>query len=89
MRIPPTLPAACTKSAIDAVSFIRMRNTIAVTADRPIPLPDRILSDGWWLVARPTPTPVWERLGIVGRGEGERDRDSGERAAERTEPIRT
>jgi hypothetical protein len=66
-----------------------MRNTIAVTADRPIPLPDRILSDGWWLVARPTPTPVWERLGIVGRGEGERDRDSGERAAERTEPIRT
>jgi hypothetical protein len=66
-----------------------MRNTIAVTADRPIPLPDRILRDGWWLIARPTPSPDVERLRVVGRGEGQGERDSGERSAEWASSIRT
>ena len=27
-----------------------MRNPITPSPDRPFPLPDRILQDGWWLV---------------------------------------
>ena len=32
-----------------------MRNPILPTIDRPFPLPDRLLSDGWWVTARAEP----------------------------------
>jgi hypothetical protein len=59
-----------------------MRNPIQPTPDRPFPLPDRILSDGWWLTELPGPVVdgrqhVW----VVIREEGaiERDRNEGKR----------
>jgi hypothetical protein len=56
-----------------------MRNRIAITARRPVPLPDRILEDGWWLVRRAAPV---ERSGglrlVTSRAEeGPRERDRG------------
>jgi hypothetical protein len=56
-----------------------MRNPIQPTADRPFPLPDRILSDGWWLTELPGPVVngrqhVW----VVIREEGAIERDRGE-----------
>jgi hypothetical protein len=55
-----------------------MRNLIAVTADRPIPLPDRILSDGWWLIRRAAPIAESRRLWAVTTNEGAHERDSSE-----------
>jgi hypothetical protein len=56
-----------------------MRNPIAITADRPFPLPDRVLSDGWWLIERARPV---ERaaLRLVSTQEGQRERDRSERS---------
>lgn len=56
-----------------------MRNPISPTADRPFPLPDRVLNDGWWLTERPGPVVngtqhVW----VVIREEGASERDRGE-----------
>jgi hypothetical protein len=54
-----------------------MRNPIQSTADRPFPLPDRVISDGWWLIERARPvTRVAPR--IVAREEAEHERDRGE-----------
>lgn len=59
-----------------------MRNPIQPTPERPFPLPDRVLRDGWWLTELPGPVVggrqhVW----VVMREEGasERDRDERER----------
>jgi hypothetical protein len=62
-----------------------MRNLIAATADRPIPLPDRILSDGWWLIERAEPIAETRRLWAVTSEEGARERDSSEG---RPQPLR-
>jgi hypothetical protein len=77
---PQTFRAGCTKTARSDRSLFGMRNPIPITADRPFPLPDRVLSDGWWLIERARPV---ERaaLRLVGREEdaSERHRSEGQR----------
>jgi hypothetical protein len=55
-----------------------MRNRITATADRPIPLPDRLLADGWWLVEPPRRPTETMRLKIIASQEGARDRHNSE-----------
>jgi hypothetical protein len=60
-----------------------MRNRFAIAARHPVPLPDRILNDGWWLVRRAAPVerPVDLRL-VTGRTEDHApERDSGDNRA--------
>jgi hypothetical protein len=52
-----------------------MRNPILPTADRPFPLPDRILSDGWWLIERAAPAEDGSRPWGVAKQEGAIERD--------------
>jgi hypothetical protein len=60
-----------------------MRNRIAIAARRPVPLPDRILEDGWWLVrpAAPVEGPISLRLVANRTEEHARERDSGDNRA--------
>ncbi|HHY51533.1 MAG TPA: hypothetical protein GYA10_17510 [Alphaproteobacteria bacterium] len=52
-----------------------MRNPISPTPHRPIPLPDCILLDGWWVTRRPGPVIEGRRhVWIVRKDEGERER---------------
>jgi hypothetical protein len=56
-----------------------MRNPIRATPERPYPLPDCILRDGWWLIVRPHKEAAgrdWPRAFqiIEGREEGQIDR---------------
>jgi hypothetical protein len=56
-----------------------MRNPIHPTADRPIPLPDCILSDGWWLTERAQPIEDGlRRLRVISGEEGKSERDRGQ-----------
>jgi hypothetical protein len=55
-----------------------MRNPIQPTSDRPFPLPDRILSDGWWLTIAPVPSEDWCEASVVTGEEGAIERDRGE-----------
>jgi hypothetical protein len=59
-----------------------MRNPITATADRPIPLPDRVLSDAWWLIRRAAPIVEGKRLWMVASKEGGRERDRSKGRAE-------
>jgi hypothetical protein len=59
-----------------------MRNPIVATADRPIPLPDRVLSDGWWLIRPAAPVAERKRLWTVTSEEGARERDRSKGRAE-------
>ena len=58
-----------------------MRNPIQPSLDRPFPLPDRILRDGWWVdvkrAPRNRPNPL--RLVIGENGEGPNDRRNPEK----------
>ena len=56
-----------------------MRNPIHPTADRPIPLPDCILSDGWWLTGRAQPVEDGlRRVWVIDGEEGKRKGDRGQ-----------
>ena len=81
-EIPPSLEKPCTESAIGRGSILVMlRNPIQPTAERPFPLPDCILRDGWWLTGAPLPAVGRRGAWVVTRQEGfsERDRGEGER----------
>jgi hypothetical protein len=60
-----------------------MRNRIAIAAKGPVPLPDRILNDGWWLVRRAVPAdrPMGLRLVTSGTEEHARERETGDKRA--------
>ena len=53
-----------------------MRNPIQPSLDRPFPLPDRILRDGWWagVTTASDERPDLVRLVIGENGEGPNDR---------------
>jgi hypothetical protein len=60
-----------------------MRNRLAIAALHPVPLPDSILNDGWWLVRRPVPAdqPIGLRLVTSGTEEHAREQDRGDTRA--------
>jgi hypothetical protein len=47
-QTPESPQTFCTKSASGALNLRSMRNPITASPNRPIPLPDCILRDGWW-----------------------------------------
>lgn len=57
-----------------------MRNPILPTTARPFPLPDRILSDGWWLIERAAPPEDALRHWIIAKEEGAIERDRSQSA---------
>jgi hypothetical protein len=57
-----------------------MRNPILPSPNRPIPLPDCILMDGWWADRRDE---LRERSGSVLRLVGEREEDPDDRSQRR------
>jgi hypothetical protein len=65
-----------------------LRNPIQSTADRPFPLPDRILEDGWWLTAAPMrdggPRRGWVASSREGTSERDRSESEGQRNVART-----
>ena len=57
-----------------------MRNPILPTVARPFPLPDRILSDGWWLIERAAPPEDELRHWVIAKEEGAIERDRSQSA---------